>query len=82
MCKEQQILGILYGHFFVEQEAGVFCVDFSKTVSSSLLCIRAHYPGTTSSSDAQKTGKQLWASEDYSTFNDETGGGCWARVSV
>ncbi|XP_025093998.1 galactocerebrosidase-like isoform X1 [Pomacea canaliculata] len=42
--------------------------------------IGAHYPGTTSSSDAQKTGKQLWASEDYSTFNDETGGGCWARI--
>ncbi|XP_062513660.1 galactocerebrosidase-like isoform X2 [Corticium candelabrum] len=42
--------------------------------------IGAHYPGTTSSSDAAMTGKQLWASEDYSTYNDLTGGGCWARL--
>ena len=42
---------------------------------------RAHYPGTNSDSDAMKTGKPLWASEDYSTYNDEVGTGCWARVS-
>ncbi|KAG9268908.1 galactocerebrosidase-like [Astyanax mexicanus] len=40
----------------------------------------AHYPGTTSVPAAVKMGKQLWASEDYSTFNDEVGGGCWARI--
>lgn len=40
----------------------------------------AHYPGTTSVPEAVKLGKQLWASEDYSTFNDEVGGGCWARI--
>ena len=40
----------------------------------------AHYPGTYSDSSAFKTGKQLWASEDYSTFNDNVGAGCWARV--
>ena len=40
----------------------------------------AHYPGTYSDSSAFKTGKQLWASEDYSTFNDNIGAGCWARV--
>ena len=27
-----------------------------------------------------ETGKPLWPSEDYSTFNDEVGTGCWARV--
>ena len=43
---------------------------------------RAHYPGTVSSSDAVATGKPLWASEDYSTFNDDVGAGCWARVGV
>ena len=43
---------------------------------------RAHYPGTNSDSDAMKTGKPLWASEDYSTYNDEVGTGCWARVST
>jgi len=35
-----------------------------------------------SSSDAVKTGKPLWASEDYSTFNDDVGAGCWARVRL
>ncbi|XP_061605379.1 galactocerebrosidase [Phyllopteryx taeniolatus] len=42
--------------------------------------IGAHYPGTAAAADALKTGKRLWASEDYSTFNDEVGGGCWARL--
>ena len=51
------------------------------TTSPSLLH-RAHYPGTNSDSDAMKTDKQLWASEDYSTYNDEVGTGCWARVSI
>ncbi|CAH1784597.1 unnamed protein product, partial [Owenia fusiformis] len=42
--------------------------------------IGTHYPGTVSSNEAKMTGKQLWSSEDYSTFNDEVGGGCWARI--
>ncbi|XP_033731048.1 galactocerebrosidase-like isoform X1 [Pecten maximus] len=42
--------------------------------------IGAHYPGTTTTKAALTTGKQLWSSEDYSTFNDNTGGGCWARI--
>ncbi|XP_043553098.1 galactocerebrosidase isoform X3 [Chiloscyllium plagiosum] len=42
--------------------------------------IGAHYPGTLSSSNARKTGKKLWSSEDYSTVNDNVGGGCWARI--
>ncbi|XP_043930036.1 galactocerebrosidase-like [Protopterus annectens] len=42
--------------------------------------IGAHYPGTYTVNDALKTGKKLWSSEDYSTFNDEVGGGCWARI--
>lgn len=45
-----------------------------------LLAFRAHYPGTVTVTDALKSEKQLWASEDYSTFNDEVGGGCWARI--
>jgi hypothetical protein len=39
-----------------------------------------HYPGTESTKPAYNTGKQLWASEDFSTFNDNIGAGCWARV--
>jgi len=42
--------------------------------------IGCHYPGTSSTPDAQKTKKPLWASEDYSTYNDDIGGGCWARI--
>uniref|UniRef100_A0A8C5CNN2 Galactocerebrosidase n=1 Tax=Gadus morhua TaxID=8049 RepID=A0A8C5CNN2_GADMO len=41
---------------------------------------RAHYPGTTTVLEALKTQKKLWSSEDYSTFNNEVGGGCWARI--
>ena len=41
----------------------------------------AHYPGTRSDDNAIKSGKQLWASEDYSTYNNDVGAGCWGRVS-
>uniref|UniRef100_A0A4W4HA08 Galactocerebrosidase n=1 Tax=Electrophorus electricus TaxID=8005 RepID=A0A4W4HA08_ELEEL len=40
----------------------------------------AHYPGTTILPEVLKTGKTLWSSEDYSTFNNDVGGGCWARI--
>ncbi|XP_026186802.1 galactocerebrosidase [Mastacembelus armatus] len=49
-------------------------------LSRAVDVIGAHYPGTTTVSDALKTQKKLWSSEDYSTFNDEVGGGCWARI--
>ncbi|KAJ8270022.1 hypothetical protein GJAV_G00109440 [Gymnothorax javanicus] len=42
--------------------------------------IGAHYPGTKTVVDALKTEKKLWSSEDYSTYNDDVGGGCWARI--
>jgi len=42
--------------------------------------VGVHYPGTTSPTNAQQIGNPLWASEDYSTFADSTGGGCWARI--
>jgi hypothetical protein len=42
--------------------------------------IGAHYPGTYSTAAAVSTGKQLWASEDDSTYNNGVGAGCWARV--
>ena len=73
--------------------ANVFNLDESKTSSfdkdlssflqsmAHLFCCRCHYPGTITTPDAIRTGKPLWASEDYSTFNDIVGGGCWARVN-
>lgn len=51
-----------------------------RDVLDVLPCSRAHYPGTTTVMDALMTQKRLWSSEDYSTFNDEVGGGCWARI--
>ncbi|XP_074641487.1 galactocerebrosidase-like [Tubulanus polymorphus] len=48
--------------------------------NQSTQIIGVHYPGTLSTPDAQKTGKPLWSSEDYSTFNDNVGAGCWARI--
>ena len=42
----------------------------------------AHYPGTNSDADAVASGLPLWASEDYSTYNDDVGAGCWVRVGT
>ncbi|XP_077179527.1 galactocerebrosidase isoform X2 [Paroedura picta] len=42
--------------------------------------VGAHYPGTKTMPSALLTKKKLWASEDYSTFNNEVGAGCWARI--
>ncbi|KAJ3613851.1 hypothetical protein NHX12_020095, partial [Muraenolepis orangiensis] len=42
--------------------------------------IGAHYPGTTTVLEALKSQKKLWSTEDYSTFNNDVGGGCWARI--
>ena len=39
-----------------------------------------HYPGMKGNKVALKTGKTLWSSEDYSTFNDNRGAGTWAKV--
>ncbi|XP_070403259.1 galactocerebrosidase isoform X2 [Nothobranchius furzeri] len=69
---------------------GIIAADGDWSIADSLLSdsqlkdavqvIGAHYPGTRTVSQAVKTQKKLWASEDYSTFNDEVGGGCWARI--
>jgi len=42
--------------------------------------IGCHYPGTDTTYASVKTGKPLWSSEDYSTYNDNVGAGCWARI--
>ncbi|XP_068110647.1 galactocerebrosidase isoform X2 [Hyperolius riggenbachi] len=49
-------------------------------LNDAVQVIGAHYPGTVTVADAISSGKKLWSSEDYSTFNDEIGGGCWARI--
>ena len=52
----------------------------SPTLAEAIFAIGSHYPGTTSTSDAEKTGKPLWASEDDSTYNNAVGAACWARI--
>ncbi|CAD6188628.1 unnamed protein product [Caenorhabditis auriculariae] len=42
--------------------------------------IGAHYPGGKIPGKVQKSGKTLWASEDFSTSNLENGHNCMARV--
>ncbi|KAK6166981.1 hypothetical protein SNE40_022168 [Patella caerulea] len=42
--------------------------------------IGLHYPATNTTVEQLRTGKPIWASEDYSTFNNNTGGACWARI--
>uniref|UniRef100_A0A7N6A8D6 Galactocerebrosidase n=1 Tax=Anabas testudineus TaxID=64144 RepID=A0A7N6A8D6_ANATE len=69
---------------------GIIAADGDWSIANSMIsdhalndCVEvigAHYPGTTTVADALKTQKKLWSSEDYSTFNDEVGGGCWARI--
>ncbi|XP_067656903.1 galactocerebrosidase-like [Haliotis asinina] len=49
-------------------------------LAADIYGIGVHYPGTVSSLKALESGKQLWASEDYSTYDDVVGGGCWARL--
>ena len=52
----------------------------NQSFAAAVDIIGCHYPGTDTTPAAVKTGKPLWASEDYSTFNDNVGAGCWARI--
>ncbi|XP_037551340.1 galactocerebrosidase isoform X1 [Nematolebias whitei] len=71
-------------------DVGIIAADGDWSIADSMLAdaqlrdsvqvIGAHYPGTKTVSQALKTQKKLWSSEDYSTYNDEVGGGCWARI--
>uniref|UniRef100_A0A6Q2YLF7 Galactocerebrosidase n=1 Tax=Esox lucius TaxID=8010 RepID=A0A6Q2YLF7_ESOLU len=55
-------------------------MDVDPYLKDAVEVIGAHYPGTTTIAEALKSQKTLWSSEDYSTFNDPVGGGCWARI--
>ncbi|XP_060773967.1 galactocerebrosidase [Neoarius graeffei] len=69
---------------------GIIAADGNWAVSKALLVdpylndaveiIGVHYPGTMTIKEALLTGKKLWSSEDYSTFNNDLGAGCWARI--
>ncbi|KAJ7345082.1 hypothetical protein JRQ81_001032 [Phrynocephalus forsythii] len=57
-----------------------FLVLLDSELREAIDVIGAHYPGTTTVRNALLTQKKLWSSEDYSTFNNEVGAGCWARI--
>ncbi|XP_051795591.1 galactocerebrosidase isoform X2 [Acanthochromis polyacanthus] len=69
---------------------GIIAADGDWSIANSMIddlylydsveVIGAHYPGTITVTEALKTQKKLWSSEDYSSFNNEVGGGCWARI--
>ncbi|XP_058018479.1 galactocerebrosidase isoform X2 [Ahaetulla prasina] len=69
---------------------GIIAADGTWDIASQMLVdpylygaveiVGAHYPGTETVKAAQLTLKKLWSSEDYSTFNNEVGAGCWARI--
>ena len=51
-----------------------------ESFAAAVSIIGCHYPGTTTTAESIKTYKPLWSSEDYSTYNDNVGAGCWARI--
>ncbi|CAL1533497.1 unnamed protein product [Lymnaea stagnalis] len=56
--------------------------DISKDTELAQIvhALGCHYPGTGAWDFAISLKKPLWAAEDYSTFNDNVGAGCWARI--
>ncbi|XP_048249500.1 galactocerebrosidase-like isoform X1 [Haliotis rufescens] len=73
-----------FSHVRIVAADGVWGVEQDilkdKDLAAAVDYIGVHYPGTKSTVDALHTGKQLWSSEDYSSFNNNIGGGCWARI--
>uniref|UniRef100_A0AAY4AZB8 Galactocerebrosidase n=1 Tax=Denticeps clupeoides TaxID=299321 RepID=A0AAY4AZB8_9TELE len=71
-------------------DVGIIAADGNWDISTAMMLdpslygaveiIGVHYPGTKTVQEALWTQKTLWSSEDYSTFNDDVGGGCWARI--
>lgn len=55
-------------------------INDNPTFAKAIWGLGAHYPNMRSGSAAMATGKQLWASEEDSTYNNAVGAGCWARV--
>jgi galactosylceramidase len=56
----------------------------NETVAQAVGALGAHYPGINGHNEttgaADSLGIPMSASEDYSTYSDANGGGCWART--
>ena len=69
----------MWGKLSRNQTASLHVVAADSLVACAWMVYR-QYPGTVSIPAAEATGKQMWASEDMSTYNDLRGAGCWARI--
>jgi galactosylceramidase len=54
------------------------------TLRQAIWGLGAHYPGVRGADPSWRPdlGMTLWSAEDYSTYSDATGAGCWARLLV
>jgi len=54
------------------------------TLRQAIWGLGAHYPGVRGADPRWRPdlGMALWSAEDYSTYSDATGAGCWARLLV
>ena len=54
------------------------------TLREAIWGLGAHYPGFRGADPSWRAdlGMTLWSAEDYSTYSDATGAGCWARLLV
>lgn len=55
----------------------------SPALKAAVWGLGSHYPGASGTSDFLRgTNISLWSAEDYSTYSDATGAGCWGRLLV
>ena len=53
------------------------------SLKSAVWGLGSHYPGSRGTSDLVRgAGVPIWSAEDYSTYSDATGAGCWGRLLV
>ena len=63
-------------------DIGDILPDLTKNASYKAVTwgLGQHYPGGRGTTAAERAiNMPLWSSEDYSTYSDATGAGCWAR---
>jgi galactosylceramidase len=52
-------------------------------IKRAIGALGSHYPGAKGTSPAVRAaGVPAWSAEDYSTYSDATGAGCWGRLLV
>jgi galactosylceramidase len=55
----------------------------NSSVAAAVGALGSHYPGSKGTSPAVRgAGVPAWSAEDYSTYSDATGAGCWGRLLV